>query len=94
MRKCKFIQKIDKLSDHDPVIGTLKIHMQRIKKPKREDRIDVGWLRQTEYKHQFRKYVEEQEVTGETTWVDTKQRLTKVANNCIPKKNETKGIIG
>ena len=42
--------------------------MQRIKEPKKEDRIDVGWLRQTENKHQFRKYVEEQEITGENTW--------------------------
>ena len=64
--------------------------MQRIKKPKREDRIDVGRLRQTENKHQFRKYVEEQEITGENTWVDLKQRLTKAANNCRPKKKRNK----
>ena len=62
--------------------------MQRIKKPKREDHIDVGWLRQTENKHQLRKYVEEQEITGENNWVDIKQRLTKAANNYIPKKKQ------
>ena len=92
LRKCKVIHKVDKLSDHDPVIGTLKVHMQRIKKPKREDRIDVGWLRQTENKHQFRKYVEEQEITGENTWVSTpiKQRLKIAANNCIPNKKRNK----
>ena len=46
--KCNVIHKFDKLSNHESVIGTLEIHMQRIKKPKNEDRIDVGWLRQTE----------------------------------------------
>ena len=64
--------------------------MQRIKKQKREDRIDVGWLRQTENELQFRKFVEEQKITGENTWVDMKQRLTKAANDCIPKKKRNK----
>ena len=34
--------------------------------------------------------MEEQEITSENTWVDIKQKLTKAANNCIPKKKRNK----
>jgi len=87
--RCKVVHKVDKLSDHYPVVVTVKIKMAKPKRYTKMAQTDREWLKDENNKRIFREATITE--TNEFTWTEISDRIQKGAAKVMPKQKRERG---
>ena len=82
--RCKVVHRVDKLSDHYPVVAKVKIKMAKPKRYTKAAKTDREWLKDENNKRIFQEATITE--TNEFTWKEISYRIKKGAEKVMPKQ--------
>ena len=89
--KCKTIHKVDKLSDHYPVVAKLKFKLKRYQKSQKiRKHANRHWLQEYDNALRYQKEMEKKEISSEPKWYEIKKVIMETTESTIPKKQMEK----
>ena len=91
VRKCKVVHRVDKLSDHFPVVAILKLKKPRMIRKTMLAQHDREWLNDPANRKSFEEYVFlQQRESDERNWQDIERRIKEAEKDVIPKRRRSK----